>query len=204
MYEYIKGVISHIYPGYVVIEVQGIGYKVYLANPFRLTDELKKETLVYVYQDVKQDSMQLFGFKSLQEKNLFLKLINVSGIGPKSALAILANDDHHGFVQAIEDSNFTFLTKFPGVGKKTAQQIVLDLKGKLSEFDVLEKGEATDGTAATDVSSANRAFEEAMEALLALGYSVKDVNRIKKQLKQTETTTTDGYIREALAFLMKK
>ncbi|GAB2478742.1 Holliday junction branch migration protein RuvA [Alkalibacterium psychrotolerans] len=203
MYEYIKGIISHIYPSYIVIEVQGIGYKVYMANPFRLTDELKKETLVYVYQDVKQDSMQLFGFKSLQEKNLFLKLINVSGIGPKSALAILANDNHHGFVQAIEDSNFTFLTKFPGVGKKTAQQIVLDLKGKLSEFDVLEKGEAT-GSVPGEMKSVNQAFEEAMEALLALGYSAKDVNRVKKQLKQTDTATTDSYIREALALLMKK
>lgn len=203
MYEYIKGIISHIYPSYIVIEVQGIGYKVYMANPFRLTDELKKEALVYVYQDVKQDSMQLFGFKSLQEKNLFLKLINVSGIGPKSALAILANDNHHGFVQAIEDSNFTFLTKFPGVGKKTAQQIVLDLKGKLSEFDVLEKGEAT-GSVPGEMKSVNQAFEEAMEALLALGYSAKDVNRVKKQLKQTDTATTDSYIREALALLMKK
>lgn len=203
MYEYIKGIISHIYPSYIVIEVQGIGYKVYMANPFRLTDELKKEALVYVYQDVKQDSMQLFGFKSLQEKNLFLKLINVSGIGPKSALAILANDNHHGFVQAIEDSNFTFLTKFPGVGKKTAQQIVLDLKGKLSEFDVLEKGEAT-GSVPGEMKSVNQAFEEAMEALLALGYSAKDVNRVKKQLKHTDTATTDSYIREALALLMKK
>lgn len=203
MFEYIKGIISHIYPGYIVTEVQGIGYKIYMANPFRLTENLKKDTLVYVYQDVKQDSIQLFGFKTLQEKNLFLKLINVSGIGPKSALAILANDNHHGFVQAIEDSNFTFLTKFPGVGKKTAQQIVLDLKGKLSEFDVLENS-GTEGIAQGDTPSANRAFEEALEALTALGYSSKDVNRVKKQLKQTETTTTDGYIREALAFLMKK
>lgn len=204
MFEYIKGTITHVYPGYIVAEAYGIGYKILMANPFRLSGELSREALIYLYQDVKQDSMQLFGFLTLQEKNLFLKLINVSGIGPKSALAILANEDHRGFVQAIEDSNITFLIKFPGVGKKTAQQIVLDLKGKLSEFDVLQRSEEQGQTRLDTTDGSVRSLEEAMEALLALGYSIKDTGRVRKQMEPSPEQTTDGYIREALSLLMKK
>ncbi|GEN51392.1 Holliday junction branch migration protein RuvA [Alkalibacterium pelagium] len=204
MFEYIKGTVAHLYPGYIVIDNQGIGYKILMANPFRYTDQISQETLIYVYQDVKQDSMQLFGFKTMQEKNLFLKLINVSGIGPKSALAILANDNHKGFVQAIEDNNVTFLTKFPGVGKKTAQQIVLDLKGKLSEFEGTDV-EGLEGQQAFDMpEGSNQSFEEAIEALLALGYTKKDVARVRKQFDDRKKLSTDAYIREALSYLMKK
>lgn len=204
MFEYIKGTVAHLYPGYIVIDNQGIGYKILMANPFRYTDQMSQETLIYVYQDVKQDSMQLFGFKTMQEKNLFLKLINVSGIGPKSALAILANDNHQGFVQAIEDNNVTFLTKFPGVGKKTAQQIVLDLKGKLSEFEGTD-GNGLEGQQPFDMpEGSNQSFEEAIEALLALGYTKKDVARVRKQFDDQKKLSTDAYIREALSYLMKK
>ena len=204
MFEYIKGTVAHLYPGYIVIDNQGIGYKILMANPFRYTDQMSQEILIYVYQDVKQDSMQLFGFKTMQEKNLFLKLINVSGIGPKSALAILANDNHQGFVQAIEDNNVTFLTKFPGVGKKTAQQIVLDLKGKLSELEGTD-GNGLEGQQDFDMpEGSNQSFEEAIEALLALGYTKKDVARVRKQFDDRKKLSTDAYIREALSYLMKK
>ncbi|SFB83084.1 Holliday junction DNA helicase subunit RuvA [Alkalibacterium subtropicum] len=202
MYEYIKGIIKHIYPGYVVLEANSIGYKILMANPFRYSEKLHNEETLYIYHDVKQDAMNLFGFVSLQEKNLFLKLINVSGIGPKSALAILANEDHNGFVQAIEDENKTYLTKFPGVGKKTAAQIVLDLKGKLSEFDTSESQNHAADTSSDD--SGNTAFEEAMEALLVLGYTSRDVKKVRKQIDTQSDLTTDAYIREALSKLMKK
>ncbi|MDZ7834293.1 MAG: Holliday junction branch migration protein RuvA [Alkalibacterium sp.] len=202
MFEYIKGTLKHIYPGYVVLETNGIGYKILMANPFRYSEKLHSEDTIYLYHDVKQDAMNLFGFVTLQEKNLFLKLINVSGIGPKSALAILANEDHQGFVQAIEDNNTTFLTKFPGVGKKTAAQIVLDLKGKLSGFDVSDT--KIRHASSQSVQSGNASFEEAMEALLVLGYSSRDISKVRKQLDQQAELTTDTYIREALSKLMKK
>ena len=202
MFEYIKGTLKHIYPGYVVLETNGIGYKILMANPFRYSEKLHSEDTIYLYHDVKQDAMNLFGFVTLQEKNLFLKLINVSGIGPKSALAILANEDHQGFVQAIEDNNTNFLTKFPGVGKKTAAQIVLDLKGKLSEFDVSDT--EMRHASSQSVQSGNASFEEAMEALLVLGYSSRDISKVRKQLDQQAELTTDTYIREALSKLMKK
>lgn len=202
MYEYINGTVKHIYPSYIVLESNGIGYKVLMANPFRLTEQYHKEATVYMYQDVRQDAILLFGFKTLHEKNLFLKLINVSGIGPKSALAILANENHRGLIQAIEENNTTFLTKFPGVGKKTAAQIVLDLKGKLSDFDVSDYEGTTESLEKTGSEKANRAFEEALEALLALGYSKRDISKVEKKLDVTADHSTDTYIREALKLLM--
>ncbi|MFO8068649.1 MAG: Holliday junction branch migration protein RuvA, partial [Alkalibacterium sp.] len=201
MFEYIKGIIKHIYPGYIVLEANNIGYKILMGNPFRYSDKLHNEDIIYIYHDVKQDAMNLFGFVTLQEKNLFLKLINVSGIGPKSALAILANEDHQGFVQAIEDNNSTYLTKFPGVGKKTAAQIVLDLKGKLSEFDITEAAKRESLNRSEHYGKINSSFEEAMEALLALGYSSRDIQKVKKQIDQQADLTTDAYIREALSKL---
>ncbi|OJF95779.1 Holliday junction branch migration protein RuvA [Alkalibacterium sp. 20] len=204
MFEYIKGTIKHIYPGYIVLEANNIGYKILMGNPFRYSDKLHKEDTIYIYHDVKQDAMNLFGFVTLQEKNLFLKLINVSGIGPKSALAILANEDHQGFVQAIEDNNSTYLIKFPGVGKKTAAQIVLDLKGKLSEFDITESARRESLNQTEHYGKISSSFEEAMEALLVLGYSSRDIQKIKKQMNQQADLTTDAYIREALSKLMTK
>ncbi|MDN6204825.1 MAG: Holliday junction branch migration protein RuvA, partial [Tetragenococcus halophilus] len=139
----------------------------------------------------------LYGFNTLEEKNLFLRLISVSGIGPKSGLAIMANEDHEGLIAAIESSNINFLTKFPGVGKKTAQQLILDLQGKLGEAPATNQN--------TDQSSLeNSALEEAMEALQALGYTEKEVKKSYKSLKEEEAMTTDEYLRKALKIMMKK
>ncbi|MCQ4965300.1 Holliday junction branch migration protein RuvA, partial [Bifidobacterium pseudocatenulatum] len=86
------------------------------------------------YQAVREDAITLYGFVSAEEKQLFMQLINVSGIGPKSALAILANPDHQGLIDAIANDNVGYLTKFPGIGKKTAGQIVLDLHDKIDQL----------------------------------------------------------------------
>ena len=129
MYEYINGLVTNIYPAYLVIaDRSGVGYKLFVANPYRF--EQNVESHVYVEQVVRENELTLYGFIDENEKALFNKLINVSGIGPKSALAILANGDSEGLVNAIANEDPTYLMQFPGVGKKTAQQIVLDLKGK--------------------------------------------------------------------------
>lgn len=203
MYEYIKGMITHIYPSYLVVENHGLGYHLLMANPFRFTDYQGKETTIYLYQNVSQDDINLFGFKDREEKELFLKLIGVSGIGPKSALAILANEDHVGLVHAIEQEDTTFLQKFPGVGKKTASQIVLDLKGKLSEL-TLEKYEGNTSASLKKENKSNPALEEAVEALYALGYGQREVKKARSALEDMQEMTTDAYIREALRLLMKK
>lgn len=203
MYEYIKGILTHIYPGYLVVEAYGVGYHILMANPFRYTDYHSKEVMIYLYQNVSQDDMRLFGFKSYEEKGLFLKLINVSGIGPKSALAILANEDHMGLIQAIEHEDIKFLQKFPGVGKKTASQIVLDLKGKLGELSVDNFTGQLSEDLRIDSEQSNLSLQEAIEALYALGYAKREVNKVEKILEELERTTTDAYIREGLRLLMK-
>lgn len=200
MYEYLTGVVTFINPYYLVIETNGIGYQIALGNPYRYSSKLNKEIKLYVHQVIREDAHLLYGFDSLEEKQLFLRLVSVSGIGPKSALAIMASDDHSGLIQAVETGDVTYLTKFPGVGKKTAQQMILDLKGKFGELSIDTPFNLFDESTAQDAT----ALSEAMEALSALGYSDKEVKRVEKQLKEIENLTTDEYLRQALKLMMKK
>ncbi len=195
MYEYLNGELAHILPTAIVVDVHGVGYQVVFANPYRLQDSLKKQIKVLVQQVVREDSITLYGFISNEERELFQRLISVSGIGPKSAMSILANDDTEGFVNAVESGNVTYLTKFPGVGKKTAQQIILDLKGK---FEVLPE-EATKAVVSTNQAT----LEEAKEALLGLGYSAKEITKIWKSLEAAAPSTTQEALKVAFKLLMK-
>ena len=195
MYEYFNGELADILPTAIVIDVHGVGYQVVFANPYRLQDSLKKQIKVLVQQVVREDSITLYGFISSEERELFQRLISVSGIGPKSAMSILANDDTEGFVNAVESGNVTYLTKFPGVGKKTAQQIILDLKGK---FEALPE-ETTKAVVSTNQAT----LEEAKEALLGLGYSAKEITKIWKSLEATAPSTTQEALKVAFKLLMK-
>lgn len=205
MYEYIKGTLTFVGPAYIVIENGGIGYQLLIANPFRFSSKLNQEIQVYVYQAVREDAITLFGFKDFSEKQLYLKLISVSGIGPKSSLAILASDDHTGLVQAIEGDDVAYLTKFPGVGKKTASQIVLDLKGKLDDLMTPVDGVTSGALQEKLALPTNHGHvEETLEALASLGYSVKEIKRIEPQIRSLNEHSTDAYLRSALRLLMKK
>ena len=195
MYEYLNGELVHILPTAIVVDVHGVGYQVVFANPYRLQDSLKKQIKVLVQQVVREDSITLYGFISSEERELFQRLISVSGIGPKSAMSILANDDTEGFVNAVESGNVTYLTKFPGVGKKTAQQIILDLKGK---FEALPE-ETTKAVVSTNQAT----LEEAKEALLGLGYSAKEITKIWKSLEAAAPSTTQEALKLAFKLLMK-
>ena len=195
MYEYLNGELAHILPTAIVVDVHGVGYQVVFANPSRLQDSLKKQIKVLVQQVVREDSITLYGFISSEERELFQRLISVSGIGPKSAMSILANDDTEGFVNAVESGNVTYLTKFPGVGKKTAQQIILDLKGK---FEALPE-ETTKAVVSTNQAT----LEEAKEALLGLGYSAKEITKIWKSLEAAAPSTTQEALKVAFKLLMK-
>ena len=195
MYEYLNGELAHILPTAIVVDVHGVGYQVVFANPYRLQDSLKKQIKVLVQQVVREDSITLYGFISSEERELFQRLISVSGIGPKSAMSILANDDTEGFVNAVESGNVTYLTKFPGVGKKTAQQIILDLKGK---FEAVPE-ETTKAVVSTNQAT----LEEAKEALLGLGYSAKEITKIWKSLEAAAPSTTQKALKLAFKLLMK-
>ncbi|KRL54167.1 Holliday junction branch migration protein RuvA [Furfurilactobacillus rossiae] len=197
MFEYLIGLVTVVTPAYVVLEVNGVGYLLQTANPYRFQEDPKKNVKIYVYQAVRDTDINLFGFVDSEEKQLFLKLLNVSGIGPKSALAILANEDHGGLISAITNNDVKYLTKFPGIGKKTAQQIVLDLQGKLGDIGIV--------TSATDVETGptvnSSALRDALAALSALGYSGADVKRVAKKLDDNQTTSTDAYLSQALRLL---
>ena len=199
MFEYLIGQVTDITPAYIVLENQGIGYAIAMGNPYRYSG--KEGTVkVYVHQVIRDDAHLLYGFEKRQDKELFLKLISVSGIGPKSALAIMANEDHSGMVTAIEAGNINYLVKFPGVGKKTAQQMVLDLQGKLGVF---VEGDLFAPVEEEATSDSDTALTEALAALEALGYSAKEIKREEKPLKALEPQSTDEYLRSALKLLMK-
>ena len=179
MYSYIKGIIKKITPKYIVLENNAIGYQIITANPYSFS--LNEELTVFVYQYVKEDILDLYGFKTEEEKELFLKLISVNGIGPKSALSILASATVNEICQAIEARNDAYLKKFPGIGPKASLQIILDLKGKVS----FEQNDTKSDTL--------------IEALCSLGYSKKDAT---KAVGKLDLTKDEGIlIKEALKIL---
>ncbi|MDR7077953.1 Holliday junction DNA helicase RuvA [Neobacillus niacini] len=202
MYEFIRGTVEFVGPEYIVIENSGIGYQISTPNPFIYSSKLNTNITVYTYHYVREDLMALYGFESREEKKLFMKLLNVSGIGPKGALAILASGEVQQVVSAIENEDESFLVKFPGVGKKTARQMILDLKGKLQDIapDYFPNLFNADTFPANEQT--NTAFEEAILALKALGYSDKEVKRISPELRKEELST-DQYIKKALQRLLK-
>ncbi len=203
MIEFVKGTLVDIDTQYIVIDHHGLGYQIYCPNPYSFQKKLDQSIRVYTYQYVREDVIRLFGFQAKQERALFEKLLNVSGIGPKGALAILASGQPEDVVLAIEEENEAFLVKFPGVGKKTARQIILDLKGKLDEFtpNLLKSGANNDLTV-MKLNSTNEALEEALEALRALGYVEKELKKIRPHLEK-EKLMTDGYIKKALQLMLK-
>ncbi|WP_088013641.1 Holliday junction branch migration protein RuvA [Gottfriedia acidiceleris] len=202
MYEYIIGKIEWVGPEYIVIDHNGMGYQLFTPNPyvFRPSNEILK---VYTHLYVREDVMMLYGFKTLDERTLFQKLLSVSGIGPKGALAIVATGEPNQIVHAIEEEDEVFLTKFPGVGKKTARQMILDLKGKLEKvFGAVQVDLFTDMDAIEEKESAASSLDDAIEALKALGYAEKEVKKIVPLLKN-ETLSTDEYIKKALQLLLQ-
>ncbi len=202
MYEYLRGVITEVTPYYIVVDVNGVGYQVYVANPFKYEEDEHVEQKVFVYQAVRDNDISLYGFKNSSEKQLFLKLLDVSGIGPKSALAILANDDNRGLINAINSDDDGYLTKFPGIGKKTAKQIILDLKGKLSDVDSDMLTGQDNLDLDLNLNASSPYLKESLEALRALGYTKTEVKRISKKLEKYDGKSTDDYLRQGLRLLM--
>ena len=201
MYEYLIGKITAINPHYIVVEVNGIGYQLQVANPFRYEENTTQK--VYVYQAGRENDVTLYGFYDLAEKQLFLKLISVSGIGPKSALAILATNDQGGFVAAINADDEAYLTKFPSIGKKTAKQIILDLKGKMDDIEtptpMVDQQNLT-----LDFDNEQPYLKEALEAMLSLGYTKTEVKKVSQKLKDFQADSTDAYLSAELKLVLKK
>lgn len=183
MYEYIKGMITEIESTHIVVDVNGIGYLLYVPNPYSFS--LNKEEKVYIYQQVREDELSLYGFHTKEEKQLFLKLIAVKGLGCKMALPILATGSIEGIMDAIERENILYLKKFPKIGDKVARQIILDLKGKL----------------AVDATETKQDYTELTETLKSLGYKPADIKRILPNIDVNKTLELQ--VKEALKLLLK-
>lgn len=197
MYEYFKGEITLVTPEYIVVDVNGVGYRLLVANPYAFT---KGETAtVYAQLIIRDNDQSLYGFVDAEQKRLFNLLLSVTGIGPKSALAILANVDGSGLAQAVNANDVAFLTHFPGIGKKTAAQIILDLQGKIDANTDLFTPEATN-----DAAKPSSAVDDALAALIALGFTEKEVKRIEPKLLKQDFASTEEYLRAGLKLLTKK
>lgn len=185
MYSYLIGTVTEIKANYVTLETQGVGYLVIVPNPYLF--KIGETRKIFIYQKVAEDDLSLYGFETADEKELFLKLISVVGIGPKSAKAILAAGSVASIQNAIETGNAKYLQKFPGIGPKASQQIILDLQGKIELSDqTLVK---------TDT------LGEVDEALQALGYNAKEIKKILPKLDATKPT--NELIKDALRFMLK-
>ncbi|SEP93112.1 Holliday junction branch migration protein RuvA [Piscibacillus halophilus] len=202
MYSYIKGELVDLTEDYIIVEVMGIGYEIMNDNPFRFQPFLNQLVKIYTYLHVREDAQILYGFKEEEEKEMFKKLLNVSGIGPKHAMNIVGQTTVHDFALAIEKEDDQFLTQFPGVGKKTARQMILDLKGKVNEWMNHSTNQTVDEYQSTSESGTSH-YEEAIEALKALGYSSKEINKVSVQLKTLEATSTDDIVKKGLQLLMR-
>lgn len=177
MYAYISGKLTALHPTHIIVETtSGIGYEIQTPNSYRFQKNLDQTVKVYTSLIVREDAQLLYGFIDQEEKDMFLSLIKVTGIGPKSALAILAASSPNEVKRAIENENDAYLTQFPGIGKKTARQIVLDLKGK-----VVVTEEVSEGLLDIATEQEELAVQEALLALEALGYSKRELKKWKKR-----------------------
>lgn len=186
MYGYISGTIKEIESSYVIIDNHGIGYQIYVPNPYGFI--LDKDYTIYTYSNIREDEYTLYGFKTREEKELFLKLISVKGLGPKMALPMLATGSISLIEEAIETENINYLKKFPKIGDKVARQVILDLKGKLNVIN-------------TGLFKREDHSNELSEALIGLGYKQVDVKKVISKVN-TELSL-ELQIKEALKLLLK-
>jgi Holliday junction DNA helicase RuvA len=185
MISQLKGNISYVGFGYVILDVSGVGYKVYVtADALADLQKNKNEVLVWTYLAVRENSLDLYGFRSEEEMSFFDLLLDVSGIGPKSALAILNVTTVENLRKAIQTGDTSYLTKVSGVGKKSADKIVIELQDKLGKIDDSGGPQLREET-------------DVVEALKSLGYSMPEIREAVKKIP-AEVEGTSERVREAL------
>ena len=189
MIAFVNGVVRIIRSDRVVLDVHGVGFEVYLANA--LSQKMNEELFLYTYQHVREDAILLFGFIKEEDYEVFMRLINVKGIGPKTAQTMLSVCSGKEMIEAIENDDIKKLKSLPGIGAKTAGQIVLDLNGKFVSL------ETNDGVASSPV------WSQVQDALVSLGYKTNQLTKIKKELENTELGE-DEMLRQALILLAKR
>ena len=194
MIGHLKGKIISKSPPEVLLEVQGIGYEVLcpMSTIYEL-DNLYDDVLLFTHLSIKEDAHTLFGFITKDEKNVFRELIRVNGVGPKVALAILSNLSVHSLVECISTEDADLLAKTPGIGKKTALKLIVELQDRLSKLDLV-------GSLANSIEikqNSNPNSQQAIEALQSLGFKAKEANRMVSKIEDQELST-EQLIRLAL------
>ncbi len=194
MIGHLKGKITSKNPPEILIEVEGVGYEVLCPmSTFYALDDLTEDILLFTHLSIKEDAHTLFGFISKDEKNVFRELIRVNGVGPKVALAILSNLSVQSLVKCISTEDADLLAKTPGIGKKTALKLIVELQDRLGKLELtgtLEKTRVLN-------QSSNPNSKQAIEALQSLGFKVKEANRMVSKIED-QGLSTEQIIRLAL------
>ncbi|MBU6232053.1 MAG: Holliday junction branch migration protein RuvA [Patescibacteria group bacterium] len=180
----IKGTISHVDPKYAILDVNGVGYKVFLTDDTLHGLKTGSPAAFWTHLAVREDALDIYGFSAKKDKDLFELLIGISGIGPKSALNVMGMVSSEQLASAIRTGSTAHLVKVSGIGKKTAEKIVLELKDKLGGLDM-----GADGIAGGQIGAAMSSDMDAIEALKALGY---DADEAREALKKAAAGTVDG------------
>lgn len=201
MFAYIKGILEEKSTNYVVIDVGGIGYKIFMSNiSINEIGDLGNKVKVHTHYYVREDNISLYGFLTHEELKMFELLLSVSGIGAKSAIAMLSNITPAGFACAIISNNVALLKKIPGIGPKTAQRIILELQDKLkSEQEIAKQEEQTE---ITTINTASENVEEAMQALQILGYNRKEIDKAFEKIANTDVSVEE-LIKKGLSILAR-
>lgn len=198
MIAFVDGIVEEVNTDSITVNVNGIGYLIYCANPFSFQRYKNERTKIHTYQYVREDVIALYGFHTSRQRALFVNLLAVSGIGPKGALAILAACEPEEVAAAVENEDERYLTKFPGVGKKTARQMILDLKGKLVQLGI------SDSVSSQPLENeSEHGLSEAVEALKSLGYAEKEIQKVIKQISE-RNLTPDQYVKKALQYMLNQ
>ena len=199
MIAYLRGKVLAISSETVLLEVNGVGYEIYCSGGAFRKLTVGEVGEVYTYLQVKEDGITLFGFDSVKEKELFLKLITVSGVGPKMGISILASLSGEDFARAIATADVKRLSAVKGLGKKTAEKIVLELHGKISAAEVMSaSGEDFNPTMPPAEVKLSAADEEAVQALVGLGFTRTESAQAVKKARESGASTVEEVIMKAL------
>lgn len=201
MYAYIKGTLEIKTAEYVVVETAGIGYKIFMSETaIDKLGNIGTQVKIHTYLKVREDDMSLYGFNTNEELRMFELLLSVSGVGAKSAIVILSNITPSSFALAVITDDVGKLKKLPGIGPKTAQRIILELKDKLKAVEDTDKGELEEILSKQE--SDGQKIAEAMSALQVLGYTRKEIENVFEQFDKSELSVED-IIKKGLLYLSK-
>ncbi len=199
MFSYIKGILEIKSTNYVVIDIGGVGFKIFMAeSAINKLSETGNEVKIYTHMQVREDDISLYGFNTNEELRMFELLISVSGIGAKSAIAMLSNIEPSTFALAVINDNLEVLTQIPGVGKKSAQRIILELKDKIKQTSSEEIKLQASQINVEILENNNK--QEAVEALKVLGYRNTEIEKALQKI-QLNTLTVEEIIKQALKIL---